>query len=93
MKNIKILLLLSISIITFGCDDFLDVNEDPNNPTISDPSLTLPVAQTYHATLNATSMNLLGNYITYNYSVPSNWSAQQNLLRYNITTTFFFNNF
>jgi hypothetical protein len=89
MKNIKILLLLSISIITFGCDDFLDVNEDPNNPTISDPSLTLPVAQTYHATLNATSMNRLGNYITYKYSVPSNWSAQQNRLRYNITTTFF----
>lgn len=89
INKFKILLLLSISIITLGCDDFLDVNESPDNPTISSPSLTLPVAQTYHAALNATSMNYLGNYMVYNYSVPSNWSAQQNLLRYNITTTFY----
>ena len=89
INKFKIFFLLSLSIITVGCDDFLDVNESPNNPTISNPSLTLPVAQAYYADLNGTDMNYLGNYMVYNYSVPSNWSAQQNLLRYNITTTFY----
>ena len=89
INKFKIFLLLSLSIITIGCNDFLDVNESPNNPTISNPSLTLPVAQAYYAALNGTSMNYLGNYMVYNYSVPSNWSAQQSLLRYNITTTFY----
>ncbi|AUC86455.1 SusD/RagB family nutrient-binding outer membrane lipoprotein [Polaribacter sp. ALD11] len=89
INKIKIFLLLSISIITLGCDDFLDVNESPDNPTISKPSLTLPVAQTYHAALNATSMNYLGNFMVYNYSVPSNWSAQEDLLRYNVTAGFY----
>jgi hypothetical protein len=89
INKFKIFFLLSLSIIIVGCDDFLDVNESPNNPTISNPSLTLPVAQAYYASLNGTNMNYLGNYMVYNYSVPSNWSAQQNLLRYNITTTFY----
>lgn len=34
-------------------------------------------------------MTELGNYIMYNWSVPSNWQAQGDLFRYNVTTTFY----
>jgi hypothetical protein len=46
MKNIYISLfslLLVLSIV--GCKDFLDINEDPNNPSSVPATLTLPSAQ------------------------------------------------
>jgi len=89
INKLKSFLLLSFMIIAMiSCDDFLDVNDNPNTPTISNPSLTLPVAQTSLASMVGVTMNNPGNYFVYNWSVPSNWSAQQDLLRYNITTNF-----
>lgn len=76
-------------VMTIGCEDYLDVNDSPNNTTGSSPSLTLPVAQQYLVGLNATSMNYLGNYIMGSYSTPSNWSANADLFRYNVTTSFY----
>lgn len=76
-----------------GCDDFLDVNENPNNPSISTPDLTLPVAQQALADINAEEMTYLGQFMTYNWSTPSNWSANQNLFRYNVTNSFYSNIF
>jgi len=95
IKNIKkgILLLITCSAIVSCSDDFLDVNTSPNNPSFSTPSLTLPVAQQSLLSLNATSMNYLGNFMTYSWSTPSNWSANGNLIRYNVTTTFYSNIF
>lgn len=93
MKNIKFIktslsvLLLSITIVS--CNDFLDVNENPNNPSISTPSLTLPVAQNNLAIINGRNMTYLGNFIAYNWATPSNWSANENFMRYNITTNFY----
>ncbi len=90
MKTIKInksiLLLLSIAIMTVSCDDFLDVNENPNSPSISTPSLTLPVAQQELAQLNGTEMTYLGNMLTVNWATPSNWSANELFARYNFTS-------
>lgn len=96
MKNILKLGLLSLALgatITSCTKDFLDVNEDPNNPTISTPNLTLPAAQETFAELNGTSMNYVGNEFMYNWTTPSNWSANQDILQYKVTTTFYANFF
>lgn len=86
------LLLLSFGI--FSCsDDFLDVNENPNDPSVSNPSLALPVAQDEFVYLNSTSMVYLGQFMVYNWAVPSNWSAQGALIRYNVTNSFYSNIF
>lgn len=69
-------------------DEFFDVNENPNNPISSTPSLTLPVAQQEIASLNARTMTYLGQYMMYNWAKPSNWSANSDYLRYNVTSSF-----
>lgn len=92
MKNILKLGLLSLALgatMTSCTKDFLDVNDDPNSPTISTPDLTLPVAQQYFAEINSQEMNYLGNEFMYNWTTPSNWSANQTILEYTVTTTFF----
>ncbi len=45
MNRIKVFLLAALIIILAGCEDFLDINKDPNNP--SDPNMQqlLPVIQ------------------------------------------------
>ncbi|HET8737132.1 MAG TPA: SusD/RagB family nutrient-binding outer membrane lipoprotein, partial [Pricia sp.] len=86
----KSLMLISIALLVANCsDDFFDVNDNPNNPPVSTPGLTLPVAQQQLADLNGTSMMYIGQYFVYNYAVPSNWSANGDLLRYNITSSFY----
>lgn len=42
--KIKILAFLSVLLIV-GCEDFLDINDDPNNPTRAQLSTILPYAQ------------------------------------------------
>lgn len=69
-------------------DDFFDVNTNPNNPAVSTPQLTLPVGQQTIAALKGTSQNYVGNYFMYNWATPSNWSANQEYFRYNLTTNF-----
>lgn len=98
MKTYKILfksfLLLLLSVVVISCsEDMLDVNNNPNNPSISTPSLTLPVAQDQFVSLNATSMTYLGQFMVYNWTSPSNWSANGDLIRYNLTSNFYTNVF
>ena len=82
------LLLLSFGI--FSCsEDFLDVNDNPNDPPISTPELSLSAAQMAFARLNGTTMVNLGQFMVYNWSVPSNWSAMGDEMRYNVTSNFY----
>ncbi|WP_417358990.1 SusD/RagB family nutrient-binding outer membrane lipoprotein [Galbibacter sp.] len=83
------LLTLAFGLLTVGCsDDFYDVNDNPNDPSISTPYQTLPAAQEYFSSLNGTTMTYMGNMFVYNWSKPSNWSANQDYFRYNITNSF-----
>src|SRR5690606_591257 len=83
------ILTLAFGLSTIGCsDDFYDVNDNPNDPSISTPKLTLAASQEYFASLNATTMTYMGNMFVYNWSTPSNWSANQDYFRYSITNTF-----
>lgn len=94
MKNVKNKLLRIASIATLALtitsctDDFYDVNQNPNDPPVSTPKLSLSSAEQDIANLNATYMNVLGQYMMYNWAVPSNWNAFQDYIRYNITSDF-----
>src|SRR5688572_3503944 len=61
MKNIIIslfALLLTVSIIS--CDDFLDINDDPNNPSNVSALLTLPSSEMKIATVMAGDYAVVG---------------------------------
>jgi hypothetical protein len=66
MKN-KITILLSFFLATFilisGCSkDWLDVNEDPNNPPTANPELVLPAGQMSVGTVVGYYYNLVGGF-------------------------------
>ncbi len=42
MKKIKIFLLAALLIVAAGCEDFLDINRDPNNPSEANMQQLLP---------------------------------------------------
>jgi hypothetical protein len=90
-KNIlkTVILTLAFGMSVVGCsDDFYDVNQNPNDPSKSTAKLTLAATQEYFSSLNATTMTYMGNMFVYNWATPSNWSANQDYFRYNITNTF-----
>ncbi|MBQ0909574.1 SusD/RagB family nutrient-binding outer membrane lipoprotein [Flavobacterium sp. F-328] len=90
VKIIKSCTLLTLAaVMTASCSDYLDVDTNPNNPGISTPGLTLPVAQRDLASLNATQMTYLGQYIAYNWATPSNWSSNQEFSRYTVNSGFY----
>lgn len=62
MKKIKILLPL-IALTLFSCDNYLDVNESPNDPNASliTPNLSISAAQTGSYSVLVRRMNELGN--------------------------------
>ena len=63
MKKIIYILLPVIAISLFSCNDYLDVNNDPNNITIDQvpPSKFLPGAQLESYKIQVGTMNRLGN--------------------------------
>lgn len=81
--------ILVFGILFTACSDqFFDVNENPNDPSVSSPRLTLPAAQEFFSSLNSTTMTYMGNMFVYNWAKPSNWSANADYFRYNITNSF-----
>jgi hypothetical protein len=88
---IKILVgFLFVSAIT-SCEDYLDVNTDPNNPTVVTPDLILPVGQHYTAGYMHGDRRLshLGNMLMYNWSESNGFSWYDTEFQYNVTTTFY----
>lgn len=79
MKNmLKYINLLLVLLLLVSCDDYLDVNTDPNNPTEVTPDLVLPGAQKYTADYIQAryrgSANIMGNLMVYNYSQSDGFS-------------------
>jgi len=92
MKNIiKYLTILAVLFTFTACEDYLDVNEDPNNPTMVTPELVLPVGQHYTATLmhNNRRINNLGNMLMYNWSQSDGFSWYPDEFKYNVTSSFY----
>lgn len=90
MKKLIYILIATVLLFT-GCDDFLDVNTDPNNPTEVTPDLLLPVAQTYTATYiqQNRGANHLGNMMMYTWSESYGFSWYTDEFKYQVTTTFY----
>lgn len=64
-NNFHIILLLVISMAIGACDDFLDVNENPNNPQDA-PITGLMVNATYETSLNVFRIgSISSNYVQY----------------------------
>jgi len=96
MKNIfKYLNLLIVIVLLTSCEDFLDVNVDPNNPTVVTPELVLPVAQKYTANLiqgtdgGGRRINTLGNMLMYNWSQSDGFAWYPDEFKYNVTSSFY----
>ena len=71
MKNIFKVLFLSFIIISSGCNEFLDINEDPNNPTDASIDLILPGAQaSIMVTFGGSYHNLGGFWAQYYTQAP-----------------------
>ncbi|OON69137.1 SusD/RagB family nutrient-binding outer membrane lipoprotein [Hymenobacter sp. CRA2] len=68
--------LLVSSVALASCEDFLDVNQNPNNPTEASATLVLPNAQFRTATRLGNDLNILGNLWT------ENWAQAQDYIYY-----------
>ncbi len=95
-KSIKKLSLLTLSLIItllVSCEDYIDVNKDPNNPEVSvlTPDNILPGAQTTTATTFGTQMNRLGNIMSVSWSANATdfSSPFDDEFRFNLSTSFY----
>ena len=93
MKNIILTLKIVAVVLLFAScsDSFLDVNEDPNNPTSVTPDLMLPVAQGYSAFAQERDrgQNTIGNLFMYNWSQSDGFSWYEDEFTYDVTPSFY----
>src|SRR5699024_5792567 len=90
--KIKIsILLLAVGLLSVSCADFLDVNEDPNNPTEVTPDLVLPVGLNYTADYVGSNrrLNHLGNMMMFNFGESQGFNWYRDEFKYSVTTTFY----
>jgi hypothetical protein len=83
-------MLLTVLLIA-SCQEFLDVNDDPNNPVTVTPDLVLPTAQAYSAIVmhNNRRINNLGNMMMYNWSQSDGYAWYPDEFKYNVTSSFY----
>ncbi len=93
MKSILkyISLLALVLVLTTSCEDFLDVNTDPNNPTSVTPDLVLPTAQKYTGELMQWDRYIshLGNMMMYNWSQSDGFSWYDEEFKYQVNSSFY----
>lgn len=92
MKNIlKYLNVLIVILLLTSCEEYLDVNVDPNNPTSATPDLILPVAQKYTADIikGDRRANTIGNMMMYNWSQSDGFAWYPDEFKYNVTSSFY----
>lgn len=75
-----------------SCEDYLDVNTDPNNPTEVGPDLILPAGLNYTARWIQTDrrVNHLGNMMMYNFSESAGFSWYNDEFLYLASSTTFY---
>lgn len=96
MKSIfKYISLLTVAVVLLfsatSCEDFLDVNVDPNNPTEVTPDLVLPTGLQYTSRYLKQDRYLshLGNMFMYNWSQSDGFSWYEDEFLYNVTSSFY----
>jgi hypothetical protein len=86
--------MLIVVLLLASCTaDYLDVNTDPNNPSIVTPDLILPTAQVYTANIEygntGRRLNDLANLMMYNWSQSDGFSWYTDEFKYNVNSSFF----
>ncbi|MFC2151683.1 SusD/RagB family nutrient-binding outer membrane lipoprotein [Bacteroidota bacterium] len=96
MKNIfKYINLLLVVILLASCENYLDVNTDPNNPTEVSPDLILPVAQKFTGEIISASdeggrrYQGLANLMMYNWSQADGFNWFPDEFKYLVTADFY----
>lgn len=91
MKNFIKILTLLIGFMAVSCEEYLDVNTDPNNPVYVTPDLVLPVAQAYTADLMGQfrGVNHLGGMMMFNYGESFGFSWYEEEFKYLVTSEFY----
>ena len=91
MKYTLYIFTLLFALTTMSCEDFLDVNTDPNNPVEVTPDLTLPVGQVFTAKYmqEDRGVNHLGNMMMFNWGESYGFSWYDDEFQYRVTTTFY----
>ncbi|MER2996022.1 SusD/RagB family nutrient-binding outer membrane lipoprotein [Pontibacter populi] len=90
MKNIYKYLLATVLASFAGltsCDDFLDVNDDPNNPPTSTPELTLPAGEGELAYVLGNQFQFLGNFFAQHWTQAGAANQYCDLELYQITSS------
>ena len=87
MKNMKFKIFVALLALNLvSCDNYLDINEDPNNLNISEvtPALLLPGAMTSTHAVQSRAMNQLGNIWMQNWGADVNNFTQANSDEYRL---------
>lgn len=86
----ELLALLIIGLMTFsGCKKFLDVNENPNNPSTATPVLLLPTVEAAVGQLVGNNYQIYGNIWAQYWTQSPSSSQYRSLEQYNVTNTAF----
>lgn len=80
-------MLLALSLGFTACDDYLDVNVDPNNPPTSTPALTLPAGQGELAYVLGNQFQFLGNFFAQHWTQAGAANQYCDLELYQITSS------
>ncbi len=84
-----------VVLLLTSCEKFLDVNVDPNNPTVVSPDLVLPTACKYTGEILSQRRRIshLGNMLMQNWSQSDGFAWYPDEFRYNVNSSFYQNNF
>ncbi|GAB3903971.1 SusD/RagB family nutrient-binding outer membrane lipoprotein [Larkinella knui] len=82
-----VLLSLFVGLNT-ACDkEYLDINTDPNNPTVADINLALPAGQAQVAFIVGGQLNILGGILAQYWTIPKGGNQYRAWDQYNITSS------
>ncbi|MBC7892926.1 MAG: SusD/RagB family nutrient-binding outer membrane lipoprotein [Sphingobacteriaceae bacterium] len=87
MKSIKsILLAVILFASTTACDKYLDINVDPNNPTVADLPLVLPSGQAAVSFVVGGQFNILGSILAQHWTISRGGNQYRAWDQFNITS-------
>lgn len=90
MKFYKSFLLAAVFLVsTTACDDYLDINTDPNNPTVADINLVLPSGQAAVSFIVGGQFNILGGILAQHWTIPQGGNQYRTWDQYNINSSTF----
>ncbi len=87
--NKYIVLLVSFALVFTSCDDYLDVNTDPNNPNDASIDLILPVGMASIGIQTGGSYFNLGGFWSQYYTQSPDAGQYEDIDEYNISSDFF----